>query len=346
MKRTFAFTLAMVLLAVCLPGGAVAQYQVSNLVSNSGNATHLDHQLVNPWGIAFDLGGDGYPGGPFWINDEGSGFATSETAFQGPGAPRLVIPAAKGNGTGSPTGVVLNSTQEFHVRGTYSIYLVATLDGAIDAWVPKINYNAVQVVLNNSGSNASYTGLAISQHAPPSPNFLFAADGTHGVVDIYDGNFNFVKSFTDSTLRGMVPFGIQDIAGQVYVTFVSTAGLGTSAAVVDVFDETGALLRRIHDAHLNHPWGMAASPSNFGPLSNALLISNHTSSGTINAFNPTTGAYIGTVKDINGHPITIDGLRGIEFGGGSPKDGLKNQLFFTAGPNQGTNGLFGMISIQ
>jgi len=52
------------------------------------------------------------------------------------------------------------------------------------------------------------------------------------------------------------------------------------------------------------------------------------------------------VKDSNGHPIMIDGLRGIEFGGGSPKDGLKNQLFFTAGPNQGTNGLFGMISNQ
>lgn len=346
-RRVAVFTVCFGLLATSLSSAAFAQYQVTNLVSNTGNAEYLDHQLVNSWGMAFDPGGGGYQGGPFWINDEGSGWATSETAFNGPGVPRLIIPPGHGSGTGSPTGVVLNSTQEFHVHGFYSIYLLVTLDGTIDAWVPQINYYGVQVVINNSGSNASYTGLAITQHLQPTPNFLFAVDYVHNQVDIYDGNFNFVKSFTDSGLRGMAPFGIQDINGQVYVTFVSTSGVGIVGGVVDVFNEDGTFVKRLSTSpHLNHPWGMAVAPNNFGPLSNALLISNNTSTGTINGFNLSTGAFIGTVKDSSDAPIVIDGLRGIEFGGGSPKDGATNQLFFTAGPNHGTDGLFGMIAFQ
>lgn len=345
--RAVVFTVYVGLLATFLCSTAFAQYQVTNLVSNTGNADYLDHQLVNPWGMAFDPGGGGYQGGPFWINDEASGWATSETAFNGPGVPRLIIPPGRGRGTGSPTGVVLNTTQDFHVRGFYSIYLLVTLDGTIDAWVPPINYYGVQIVVNNSGSNASYTGLAITQHLQPTPNFLLAVNQTTRTVDIYDGNFNFVRSFTDSGLRGMAPFGIHDINGQVYVTFVSTSGFGTMGGVVDVFNEDGTFVKHlVSDPHLNHPWGLAVAPSNFGPLSNALLISNNTSTGTINGFHLSTGAFIGTVKDSGGAPIVIDGLRGIEFGGGSPKDGGTNQLFFTAGPNHGTDGLLGMIAYQ
>jgi uncharacterized protein (TIGR03118 family) len=340
------FAISVGLSAALFCSAAFAQYQVTNLVSNTGDARYLDHQLVNPWGMAFSPGGGGYQGGPFWINDEASGWATSETAFSGPGVPRLIVPAGKGNGTGSPTGVVLNLTQDFHVRGFYSIYLLVTLDGTIDAWVPQINYYGVQVVINNSNAGDSYTGLAISQHLQPTPNYLFAADYAHNQVDIYDGNFNFVKSFTDTGLRGMAPFGVKDINGQVYVTFVSTSGIGLGG-VVDVFNEDGTFVKRlISGPHLNHPWGMAVAPSNFGLFSNALLISNNTGTGTINGFNLSTGAFIGTVKNSSGAPIVIDGLWGIEFGGGSPKDGSTNQLFFTAGPNHGADGLFGVIAYQ
>ena len=42
---------------------------------------------------------------------------------------------------------------------------------------------------------------------------------------MYDGNFNLVKSFADPTIpTGFAPFGIQDIAGQVYVTYASQSG--------------------------------------------------------------------------------------------------------------------------
>ena len=97
---------------------------------------------------------------------------------------------------------------------------------------------------------------------------------------------------------------------------------------------------------LNQPWGLAMAPRNFGPLSNALLVSNNTNSGTINAFNAVTGEFVGTIKDTSGKVIHIGQLWGIEFGGGTAKNGATNQLFFTAGPDNNLAGTFGVISFQ
>jgi uncharacterized protein (TIGR03118 family) len=96
-------------------------------------------------------------------------------------------------------------------------------------------------------------------------------------------------------------------------------------------------------APLNQPWGLTVAPNNFGPLSNTLLVSNNTNSGTINAFNAVTGKFVGAIKDTNGKVIHIDQLWGIEFGGGTPNNGGKNHLFFTAGPSNNLAGTFGVI---
>ena len=102
--------------------------------------------------------------------------------------------------------------------------------------------------------------------------------------------------------------------------------------------------RLIHGQPLNQPWGIALAPGNFGPLSNTLLISNNINTrGTINGFDPTTGALVGTVSNSAGKAIHIDQLWGIMFGGGSSANGQTNQLFFTAGPNNNVNGTFGVI---
>ena len=90
---------------------------------------------------------------------------------------------------------------------------------------------------------------------------------------------------------------------------------------------------------------MAVAPSNFGPLSGTLLVSNNVSAGTINAFNLTSGKFVGTIKYSSGKAITIPGLWGLEFGGGTSSNGNKNQLFFTAGPND-TAGYFGVINFR
>ncbi|HVI09627.1 MAG TPA: TIGR03118 family protein [Candidatus Binatia bacterium] len=318
-------------------GAALGQYTLTNLVSNqAGQANHTDPLLVNAWGLTYA------PGNPFWISDEGTGWST---LYNGNGVKQgleVVVPPVSGSGTGSPTGIVFNGSQEFNVQGWPAIFLFATLDGTISGWAPQSNPNQALIAVNNSSSGASYTGLAITSYA--SGNFLFAADNANDKVDIYDGNFNLVTSFTDSTVpKGFAPFGIQDINGLVYVSFASTSGGG--GGYIDIYTEAGTFVKQLtHSGWLNQPWGFAASPTNFGPLSNALLISNNLNkAGVINAFNIVTGQFIGRVEDANGKLIEIDQLWGIEFGGGTSNNGAANDLFFTAGPDNNLAGTFGVI---
>jgi uncharacterized protein (TIGR03118 family) len=191
---------------------------------------------------------------------------------------------------------------------------------------------------------AVYTGLAITSNA--SGNFLFATDVANNKVDIFDDTFKLVTSFTDTTLpAGFAPFGIQDFGGLVYVAFASTSG--GAGGYIDIYSEGGVFLKRVaQGSALNQPWGLAVAPKNFGSLSNTLLVSNNTNTGTINAFNSVTGQWVGTIKDITGKPIEINQLWGIEFGGGTAKNGNTNQLFFTAGPDGNLAGTFGRIDVQ
>jgi uncharacterized protein (TIGR03118 family) len=327
-------------LAVALLLGASAanaQYRVSNLVSNQKEtARFVDPLVVNAWGLAFATGS------PFWVNDNGTGFSTLYDA-NGTKVPLNVsIPTAGGKGPGQPTGIVANGSTGFKVKGSPAIFIFATLDGTISGWNPAVNPNTAIVEVTTPG--ASFTGLAISANA--TENFLFAADNANNKVDIYDQNFKFVKWFTDPTIpTGFAPYGIQDFGGLVYVTF---AGPGnTVGGVVDIFGEDGTFLKQLTTAkELNQPWGLAIAPSNFGPLSNTLLVGNNVAAGVINAFNAVTGQFVGTLTDVNGEDIRINQLWGIEFGGGTSANGATNQLFFTAGPDNYANGLFGVINKQ
>jgi|HubBroStandDraft_6_1064221.scaffolds.fasta_scaffold06403_9 uncharacterized protein (TIGR03118 family) len=335
LRRTLMFTGCLGLTLLLVSSAALAQYQLTNLVSNQvGQAKHTDPLLVNAWGLVYA------PGSPFWISDNGSGWSTLYDGAGNKQGLEVEIPSANGSGTGSPTGIVFNGSNDFQVQGWASIFIFATLDGTISGWAPQSDPNNSIVAVAAAG--ASYTGLAITNR--PSGNFLFAADVANNKVDMYDANFKLVKSFTDHTLpQGFAPFGIQDIASLVYVAFASASG--GPGGYIDIYTEGGTFVKRLtQGAPLNQPWGIAAAPSNFGPLSNTLLISNNINNeGTINAFNGITGAFVGTVKDTNGKPIHIDQLWGIEFGGGTPANGATNQLFFTAGPSNNLAGTFGSI---
>jgi uncharacterized protein (TIGR03118 family) len=337
-RRTIALTLSLGVALILFSGAAVAQYQVVNLVSNQVKAAHnTDPLLVNAWGLAYG------PGGPWWISDAGSGWST---LYNGSGAKQALevsVPSANGKGTGSPTGIVFNGTGEFPVQGQSAFFIFATLDGTISGWSPAVNPNAAIIVVNNSGSGASYTGLAITNN--PSGNFLFAADQANNKVDMYDANFNLVNSFTDPNVAaGFAPFNVQDINGLLFVAYA--AQNGGPGGYIDVYSEGGVFLKTLTSGGLlNQPWGLAAAPRNFGPLSNTLLVTNNINiHGHINAYNALTGQFVGTMTDTTGKVINIDQLWGIEFGGGSAKDGAKNQLFFTAGPDNNLAGTFGYIS--
>jgi len=339
-RRTIAFTACLGLLVLFASSAALAQYHLTNLASNQvGKSKNPDALLANAWGLTYG------PGSPFWISDEASGWST---LYDGTGVAKglkVEIPTASGGGVGSPTGIVHNGSKEFQVKGWASIFLFATLDGTISGWAPQSDLNNAIIAVDNSKSGAVYTGLAITSKT--SGNLLYAADVANNKVDVYDGNFTFVKSFTDTTLpAAFTPFGIQDINGLVYVAFAdSTGGPG---GFIDVFTEAGVLMGTlIKGAPLNQPWGIALAPSNFGPLSNTLLVSNNiNNSGTINGFNPSNGHFVGTVKKDDDEPIHIDQLWGIEFGGGTPNDGATNELFFTAGPGNNVAGTFGKITFR
>ncbi len=335
--RTIVPTASLALALLFGPSAARAQYQVTNLVSNQeGTAKVTDPLLVNAWGLAYG------PGGPYWISDNTSGWSTLYTNTGTKVPLNVLIPTAGEDGPGTPTGIVFNGSPEFKIKGSKAVFLFATLDGTISGWAPGVNPDTALVAVTTPG--AVYTGLAISSKA--SNNFLFAADNANNKVDIYDGAFKLLRSFTDTTLpAGFAPFGIQDFGGLVYVSFASSSG--ASGGYVDIFDEFGSLLKQLANGKpLNQPWGFAIAPKDFGPFSNTLLVSNNTNTGAINAFNAVTGQFVGTLKDINGEVIHINQLWGIEFGDGTGKNGATNQLFFTAGADNGLAGLFGVIEFK
>ena len=335
LNRTHVITALLGLVLVMVSSSALAQYQPSFLVSDlSGKALHTDPLLKNPWGLVYS------PGNPFWISDEATGWSTLYDGKGNPQSLQVVIPPASGSGSGSPTGIVYNGSTEFKIDSWTSVFLFATLDGTISGWS---SFSPTLALIGVTSPGSVYTGLAITSKT--SGNYLFAADNANNKVDVYDGNFNLVTSFTDPAIpAGFAPFGIQDIGGKVFVSFASTSG-GTGG-YIDIFDESGTFLRHFtHGSPLNQPWGFAVAPATFGPLSKTLLISNNAAAGTINGYSPTTGKLVGTMMNSAGKPVAIDGLWGIEFGGGTSANGQKNQLFFTAGPND-TDGYFGLISFK
>jgi uncharacterized protein (TIGR03118 family) len=343
MQRWFNRTLtlvAMLALVFMISSMAFAQYTGAVLDSNVSGHGHLDPLLVNGWGLTY------LPGGAFWVSDEGTGWSTLYDGSGNPQSLQVIIPSANGQGGGSPTGIVANNSQTgFLVQGWSSQFMFATLDGTIQGWSPISNPNESIIAVNNSSAHASYTGLAITNKT--SGNMIYAADNANGKVDIYDENFHLVKSFTDTTLpKNLSPFGIQDIEGHLLVAYADASG--GPGGVIDVFTEDGTFVTHfIQGAPLNQPWGMALAPSNFGPLSNTLLVTNNLNNvGDINGFSVKTGKFVGTVTSSKGKPIYIDQIWGIMFGGGSPLNGKTNQLFWAAGPLNNVDGAYGYIAPQ
>ncbi len=337
MQRLLGRTVVLSTLLVLFSSFALAQYQSTKLVSNlSGKAKYKDSLLKNPWGLAYG------PGLAFWVSAEATGWSTLYDGKGNPQSLQVIIPSAGGTGAGTPTGIVYNGSSEFKIDDWTSLFIFATLDGTISGW-SHFNPGAALIPPGFSNPGASYTGLAITNKT--SGNYLFAADAANNKVDIYDANFNLVSSFTDPSVpAGFAPFGIQDIDGKVFVAYAATSGGG--GGYIEVFEEDGTFVRQFtHGKPLNQPWGFAVAPADFGPLSDTLLITNNATQGTINGFDRKTGKLVGTMMDATNQPISLDGIWGIEFGGGSAANGGKKQLFFTAGPND-TNGYFGVIELK
>jgi uncharacterized protein (TIGR03118 family) len=344
--------LAMLLVAF-FAGQASAQsssYAQTNLVSDGAVAApHTDKKLINPWGVAFS------PGGPFWISDNNSGFST---LYDNQGVPQSLIvtipPPAGAPGPATPTGMVANATANFAVNGSPAFFIFSTEDGTISAWTG--GNNAVLEVNNpnfNSGTDPVYKGLALLTNG--TGNFLLATNFRNARIDVFDSTFKptaLAGNFTDPTLpAGFAPFGVHVLNNnQVYVTYamqdapqhdpVNAPGNG----FVSLFDANGNFVRRvISQGQLNSPWGTVIGSANFGQFSNDLLIGNF-GDGTINAFDPTTGNFLGTLKNSSGNAIVNGSLWELVFDP-TGQTGAKDTLYFSAGLVNEGDGLFGAIAV-
>lgn len=321
-------------------------YQQHDLASDAS-----DTDLINPWGLVSG------PATPWWIADNGTDQATLYTAAGGKQGLVVSVP-------GAPTGAVFNAGALFVLNAANNtggktgkaVFLFATEEGAIWAW--NNTGTATEAVMVASTDDAVYKGLAIAQ-IDASHARLFATNFRAGTVDVFDESFTPVPDagFVDPSLpAGYAPFGIQAFDDVVIVTYAlqdedkedDVAGQGHG--LVDAFDTSGNWLARVASGGtLNSPWGIALAPVTFGAFGGQLLVGNF-GSGHINAYDighqlgNGRFAYTGRLHGADGRLLTIDGLWALSFGKGTANNGDVNSLFFTAGPNDESEGLFGFLT--
>ncbi len=310
----------------------------TNLVSNiPGMAAHTDVNLVNPWGVSYSATS------PFWISDQVSGLSTLYNGLGVASALVVTVPGGTPPNTG-PSGQVFNNTTGFVTAGKPATFIFDTQGGTINAW----NGGTTAAVVSSIPS-ANYTGLALASSG--GANYLYAADST-GQIRVFDSAFNqvtgttFAGKFVDPTLPpGYVPFNVQLVGSNLYVTYALLAadGSGLPGGIVDIYNTDGTFNRRFSgDASLYAPWGLTLAPLTFGSFGGDLLVGNF-GNGEINAFNPVNGTFVGTLDSQNNQPLVNDSLWFIGFRtGGAGVD--PNALYFTAGLADEGGGLFGSIA--
>jgi uncharacterized protein (TIGR03118 family) len=352
----------LVLLVIGLsPSLAFGQHYIqTNLVANTGDAQLTDPNLRNAWGLVHGATT------PWWISNNFTGTSTLYDVSTTPPTPRpqptpLVVhippPAGSPPGAiGHPTSVLFNgSTTDFLLAPNRpAIFIFVTEDGTISGWNPGVNATNAVITFPppNQSTDAVYKGATIAEIQ--GKKYILAANFRSGKIDVFDTTFTkqdvSKHAFRDQKLpKGFAPFNVQGIGPNIYVTYakqdedaeddVPGAGLG----FVDVFSPSGDLLLRLdHGDFLNAPWGVTLAPAFFGEFTHAVLVGNF-GDGTINAFNPVTGEFLGKMLTPSGATLSITGLWGLAFGNGG-QSGPGNTLFFTAGPNDETDGLFGSLT--
>lgn len=331
-------------------------YTQTNLVTSmkSLRAKVHDKNLLNPWGLVQGPT-------PFWISDNNAGVST---LYDGAGkivkvkvgkknVPFVVtIPPPMGSSASStPTGTVYNGTA---TDFTGDLFIFSTEDGTISGWQEADAADAVLHVDNSqvptAEAGAVYKGLAIA--AVSGHQFIYATNFRSGNVDVFDNDYNpttLTGTFTDpDAMAGFAPFGIVLFGSNLWVSYamqdsakhdpVHQAGAG----YIDIFTTDGVFVSRFATGgNLNAPWGMVLTPSTFGPLGGDYWIGNF-GDGNINAYD-TMGNFVAQPMGKGNKPLNVDGLWALVFGNGSDSASTSS-LYFTAGPNMESEGIFGKFT--
>ena len=347
MKNYHAVCAAAVLTA--LPSSMFAtSFLQTNLVSDlsTEGAVTVDPNLTNPWGMSYSATS------PFWISNAAS---NNSTAYNGAGVATTINVSVPGG----PTGQVFNSAGAGNFvipsNSTAASFIFDTLSGGILAWNGPLGTTGTAATITTT-PGAVYTGLTLGNNG--TGNYLYAANFTAGGgIQVFNSSFTnvtgttFAGKFTDPNVpAGYAPYNVQIIGNDLYVeyaevgTSAGTAARGLGLGYVDVYDLNGNLVQRlISGGNLDAPWGVTLAPAGFGQFGNDLLVGNF-GNGEINAFDPTTGAYLGTLDGANGNPIVNNDLWAIDFRTNGGDSSNPDALYFDAGINGQKDGLFGDIA--
>jgi len=285
---------------------------------------------------------------PFWVSDQATSVATLYQVNAGgvSKVPLTVTIPKTAAGPQGPTGQVANTTSSFPVGANPAAFIFANLNGTISAW-----NGGTTATIEATTPGAVYTGLALANTA--SGPLLYAANGAQNRVDVFNGSWMPVNlganAFVDPSAGALVPFNVQTLGGNVYVTYAPAGRAAQIAApegsgAVSVFDTSGNLLQSlITGSKLASPWGITLAPAGFGQFSGDLLVGNFSfAASEINAFDPFTGAFLGTIP-INTGGNAPGGLWALSVGNGA-NGGLSDTVYFADGLNGEMNGLFGSLS--
>lgn len=323
-----------------------------NLVANNNEykAAHMDPHLLNAWGLAFSSTGIA------WISSQAGHVSTvyDKDGNMIAARPEVAIPSPGATTGGNPTGTVVNmdpNTADFVLsNGSSGRFFFVGLDGVISGWNGAAGNFAIRIKAN---TGSVYTGLTMAQNSGGEYH-LYAANFAMKKIEVWDKNFASVNlPFTDPGLpSGYSPFNIQAVGSSLYVMYAKVGAdgdeeKGKGLGIVDIYNTNGALEKRLvtYD-HLNAPWGVAWAPDTFfsddnGKAQQAILIGNF-GDGYINAYS-SNGVFLGQLHGSDNKPLVIDGLWALMF---PPSTSTidPNRLYFTAGPDDENDGLFGYLT--
>jgi uncharacterized protein (TIGR03118 family) len=245
---------------------------------------------------------------------------------------------------------VFNSSTGFVVSANGlsgpAVFIFVSEDGSISGWSPTVDATNAIIAVDDGDEGAVYKGAALGTSSEGMR--LYVTNFHEAEVSVYDDTFTEIDdptAFIDPNVPdGYAPFGIENINNQIYVTYAKQDAdgeddvPGKGHGFLAVFDTDGKLINHLvsHGA-LNSPWGLALAPANFGNFSGVLLVGNF-GDGSINGYDPTTGAFLGKMRKPDQTPLQIDGLWSLHF--------INNDAFFTAGIADEGHGLFGVIQLR
>jgi uncharacterized protein (TIGR03118 family) len=260
---------------------------------------------------------------------------------------------------GSPTDFLL-------APGIPALFVFVTEDGTVQGWSFKLadpSHTVIKVdnsQVPNAQNGAVYKGATIAEI--DGKRFILAANFRRGRIDVFDSNFNQVRvsedAFDDDRIpSGFAPFNVQGVGPNIYVTYAKQDPATNNHdpvkpgdpgdGFVTVFDHHGRVLQRLeHGPWFDAPWGVVWATQHFGEFTNTILIGQfrgrEKNVPAVAAFNPVTGRFLGNMLNPDGSPLLIDGLWSLRFGNDHAA-GPGTTLFFTAGPDNETNGIFGTL---